>query len=430
MKVLMFGWEFPPHISGGLGTACYGLTKGLSSFGIDIDFVIPKAHGGEDNTFLTLTSANDTDFEVTQSDINSYESNFHFLSTYVNIRPYMHPSLSEDENLLKNYSTLESQRKIRLEKGALNLTGEYTENLLDEVNKYAFIASNIAKTRDYDIIHAHDWMAYPAGIAAKKVSGKPLIVHVHATESDRSGENVYQAVYDIERMGMHAADKIIAVSNLTKNVIVNRYGIDPAKVDVVYNAADISQDNQFFVEKKVKEKIVTFLGRVTFQKGPEYFIEAAKQVLDCCDDIRFVMAGSGDMLPKMINRVASLKIADKFNFAGFLKNKDVYQLLNQSDLFVMPSISEPFGIVPLEAMSSKVPIIISKQSGVAEILKFAIKVNFWDINALADAIYGITHYKPLTQMFKEHGVSEVKALKWENSALNIIRVYKKILNRG
>ena len=430
MKVLMFGWEFPPHISGGLGTACYGLTKGLSHFDIDLDFVIPKAYGGEDSSHMSLTSADDIDLDFTEQDVLAFENEFKILSTYTNLRPYMHPDLTDGEKSFYESQQSLDNRTIKLERGCLQLTGKYTDRLLEEVHKYALVAENIAKKRSFDIIHAHDWLAYPAGIAAKKASGKKLVIHVHATEHDRTGEKVYQAVYDIERLGMEAADRIIVVSNLTKNVIVTRYGIDPQKIDVVYNAVDINKENEFYVPKKVKEKLVTFLGRVTFQKGPGYFIEAAKLVLDFNDNVRFVMAGSGDMLPRMIKRVADLHLSDKFHFAGFLKDKDVYRMLNQSDLFVMPSISEPFGIVPLEAMSSNVPIIISKQSGVAEVLRYAIKVDFWDIQALADAIYGLVTYLPLEQMFRAYGKDEVKALKWENSAFNVINVYKKVLNRG
>jgi len=296
---------------------------------------------------------------------------------------------------------------------------------MEEVSRYALIASAVALKEDYDIIHAHDWLTYPAGIAAKKSSGKPLVVHMHATEFDRTGENVNKIVYDIEREGLEAADQVIAVSNLTRNTVINKYGIDPAKVVTVYNAVDQTMTKEIEnIKRNLKEKVVTFLGRITYQKGPEYFIEAAYKILQKDRNVRFVMAGSGDMLHKMIERVAALRIADRFHFAGFLRGEDVDKMFALSDVFVMPSVSEPFGIVPLEAMRINVPVVISKQSGVSEILKHALKIDFWDVDAMADSIYGLCHYDALSEMFKKYGKVEVENLKWENAALNVKNVYE------
>jgi glycosyltransferase involved in cell wall biosynthesis len=278
---------------------------------------------------------------------------------------------------------------------------------------------------EHDVIHAHDWLCYPAGIAAKEASGKPLVIHVHATDFDRSGGSVNPKVFEIEKMGMDAADKIITVSNLTRNIVIEKYGQNPDKVITVYNAVEpVSSEEKLAIKKGVKEKIVTFLGRITMQKGPEYFIEAAYQVLKRTKNVRFVMAGSGDMLEKMIERAAQLGIADKFHFTGFLKGDDVFKMFELSDVYVMPSVSEPFGISPLEAMQSNVPVIISKQSGVSEILTHAIKVDYWDIDAMADAIYGIINYNSLSTEFKIKGKEEVDNLKWANAALNVYEVYK------
>jgi len=251
---------------------------------------------------------------------------------------------------------------------------------------------------------------------------------VQATEYDRSGENVNTLVYDIEKYGMENADKIIAVSELTRQTVINRYGQSPDKVVVVHNAVVPKEEEAFQYTKNVSEKIVTFLGRVTFQKGPEYFIEAAHKVLQKTDNVRFVMAGSGDMLRRMIRRAAELKITDKFHFTDFLKGKDVDHMFSISDVYVMPSVSEPFGISPLEAMRSNVPVIISKQSGVAEILHHAIKVDFWDIDAIADSIYGLVKYDGLSKMFAKMGKSEVDALKWENAGVKVKNVYAEMLS--
>jgi glycosyltransferase involved in cell wall biosynthesis len=311
----------------------------------------------------------------------------------------------------------------------LSFSGGYGGGLMQEVANYAVVAKSLVEMFDFDVIHAHDWLTYPAAIAAKELSGKPLVVHVHATEFDRSGQNVNQYVYDIEKAGMHSADKVITVSNLTKGIVESRYGVPQHKVVTVYNAVEkVDESEGIHFEKGFDDKIVTFLGRITFQKGPEYFIEAAYKVLQRTQNVKFVMAGSGDMLEKMILRAAALGISSKFYFTGFLKGDDVVRMLNISDVYVMPSVSEPFGISPLEAMRSNVPVIISKQSGVSEILKHAIKVDFWDIDAMADAIYGILQYGGLNTMFKEHAKDEVDSLKWENAAKKVKEVYNDAIN--
>jgi glycosyltransferase involved in cell wall biosynthesis len=300
---------------------------------------------------------------------------------------------------------------------------------MEEVQRYALVASTIALQHDFQVIHAHDWLTYPAGIAAKKVSNKPLVIHVHATEFDRSGENVNQAVYEIERLGMENADLIIAVSNLTRKIIIERYGIAAEKVITVHNAVEHSaRKDSYFEGKFVKEKIVTFLGRVTFQKGPDYFVEAAYKVLQKDENVRFVMAGSGDMLNKMIRRVAQLRMSQKFHFTGFLDAENVDKMFSMSDVYVMPSVSEPFGISPLEAMRSSVPVVISKQSGVSEVLKHALKIDFWDIDAMADAIYGLLHYDALSRMFIRYGKEEVDNMKWDNAAKLIKDIYYRAIN--
>jgi glycosyltransferase involved in cell wall biosynthesis len=333
------------------------------------------------------------------------------------------------------FEEMVSQNQKGVEPGAnpvfaerFQFSGKYGQDLMTEVSRYALIGASIASSNQFDIIHAHDWLTYPAGIAAKKVTGKPLVVHLHATEYDRSGENVNQNVYDIERKGMEEADRVITVSNLTRNIVIERYGINPDKVFTVHNAVEPSEKQEFSgAEKHVREKVVTFLGRITFQKGPEYFIEAAKKVLERDPNVRFVMAGTGDLMEKMIRRVAQLNMSTKFHFTGFLKGENVDKMFALSDVYVMPSVSEPFGISPLEAMRSNVPVVISKQSGVAEVLDHVMKVDFWDIDAMADAIYGLLHYNSLTSMFKKYGTEEVDGLKWEEAALKITEVYKTVL---
>ena len=426
MRVLMFGWEFPPHISGGLGTACYGLTKGMIQQDVEVIFVVPKMHGDEVQERIKLISAEEVPVTIMEKDIQYFNEHFKYIEVSSAMVPYMDP---EEYRRLHESSTTSSTSEDAIRwNQKLSFTGGYKEDLLGEVARYALIGTSLGYREEFDLIHAHDWLTYPAGIAAKKASGKPLAIHVHATEFDRSGENVNKEVYQIEKMGMEAADLVIAVSNLTRNTVIHRYGISPDKVFTVHNAVDFSEgDSLGEVKRHTPEKIVTFLGRITYQKGPEYFIEAAKKVLDREPNVRFVMAGSGDMMNKMIRRVAELGISMNFHFTGFLKGDDVPTMFRMSDVYVMPSVSEPFGISPLEAMRSNVPVIISKQSGVAEILEHAIKVDFWDVDAIADAIYGILKYPALTHTFKQHGQNEVYTLKWENSAHEVKKLYERLI---
>lgn len=422
----MFGWEFPPHITGGLGTACFGLTKGLSKHGVEMMFVVPKAYGDEDQSAVRIKNASDISFDLEDSEYKEFWSNIKYMEVGSNIIPYVDPV--EFSKVFEDNKKTGEKYTSNVFSKQYEFSGAYGVNLMEEVARYALIGSGIAAKEKHDIIHAHDWLTYPAGIAAKKASGKPLVVHMHATEFDRTGGDVNQVVYDMEREGMEAADRVITVSNLTRKVVIEKYGIDPGKVVTVHNAVDQNVSKEIIeIKRKMKEKVVTFLGRITFQKGPEYFIEAAYKILQKDNNVRFVMAGSGDMLNKMIERVAHLKIADKFHFTGFLKGDDVTNMFALSDVFVMPSVSEPFGIVPLEAMRSNVPVVISKQSGVAEVLKHAFKVDFWDVDAMADSIYGLCHYEGLSDMFKEYGKIEVENLKWENAAKEVKKVYESVL---
>ncbi len=424
MKVLMFGWEFPPHISGGLGTACYGLTKGLASTGTEVLFVMPSASGDEDQESVRIINASDVELRESLSDLERFTEKVRFMKIDSNLVPYLDPvefkkMISEDMEGRREWFRVHYGDKYKF-------SGKYGANLMEEVARYALIAGEIAIENSFDVIHAHDWLTYLAGITAKRFSGKPLVVHVHATEYDRSGTNINTQVYDIERAGMEAADKVITVSNLTRNIVINKYGIEPSKVVTVHNAVDFQNFEQLEVERGVNDKIVTFLGRITFQKGPEYFIEAAAKVLSRYPDVRFVMAGSGDMLNRSIRRVARLGIAHRFHFTGFLKGDDVKRMFAHSDVYVMPSVSEPFGISPLEAMRSNVPAIISKQSGVAEVLKHAIKVDFWDIDAMADAIYSLLTYPAISKMAVRCGLDEVNALRWEHAAEQINSIYNEV----
>lgn len=427
MKVLMFGWEFPPHISGGLGTACYGLTKALLKQGIEVLFVVPKVYGDEDNNQIKLINASDVIVDFKNKYYEEFWNQLTFLEIDSTLLPYL--DAEEYERIIKEEVVDNIVNEETILRKKYQFSGKYGPDLMSEVARYALVAATIATKYDFDMIHAHDWLTYLAGIAVKKITGKPLVIHVHATEFDRSGENVNPSVYNIEKKGMENADIAITVSNWTRQIVIDRYGINPDKVITVHNGVEPIDYNKVLDSKKyVKEKIVTFLGRVTFQKGPDYFVEVAQKVLKKVPEVRFVMAGSGDMLNKIIRRVAQLGIADRFHFTGFLKGDDVERMFLMSDVYVMPSVSEPFGISPLEAMRSNVPVIISKQSGVAEVLQHAIKVDFWDIDATADAIYGLLSYPALSKLFIRYGKEEVDNLRWDNAAFKIKEIYFSVLH--
>jgi len=431
MRVLMFGWEFPPHISGGLGTACFGLTRGLSYISdLQVLFVVPKAFGDEEQQGISLIGANQVPVKHRKLNLKHFSRKLDYIEVGSRMMPYTDPD--EYFQIQKSKKEKEAFQYVQTdETGKVPFTGTYGANLLQEIRDYALVANVISQDYAFDLIHAHDWLTYPAGIAAKEATGKPLVIHVHATDFDRSGGSVNPVVFDIEKRGMEAADKVIAVSNLTRRTVIEKYGIDARKVVTVYNAVEpLEKKDKPAFQKGTNEKVVTFLGRITMQKGPEYFVEAAHRVLKKTQNVRFVMAGSGDMMHRMVRRAAQLKIMDKFHFTGFLRGEEVFSMLAMSDLYVMPSVSEPFGISPLEAMQSNVPVLISHQSGVAEILTYAIKTNFWDVDAMADAIYGVLQYPALSKMFVKHGKKEVDSLKWEKSALDVKMVYDSVLEKN
>ena len=418
MKVLMFGWEFPPHISGGLGTASYGLTKGFVEQGdVEIKFCIPKPYGDEDNSFLRIVGMNSVPIVWKDVDYNYIDSRVGQI-----IRPEEYYRYRD--NIYGDFTYMNTN-----DLGCMEFAGGYPENLHEEINNYSIIAGVVARTEEFDIIHSHDWLTYPAGIHAKQVSGKKLVVHVHATDFDRSRGNVNPTVYAIEKNGMDYADHIICVSELTRRTVIEKYHQHPDKVSTLHNAVTpLSQDILNIEPKKIpNEKVVTFLGRITMQKGPEYFVEAAAMVLRKTRNIRFCMAGSGDMMNDMIKLVAQRGISDRFHFPGFMRGRQVYECLKASDVYIMPSVSEPFGISPLEAMQCDVPTIISKQSGCAEILDKCIKTDYWDINAMADAIYSICNNDSLYEYLKVEGRREVDNITWEKVALKLRSLYEKVM---
>ncbi len=424
----MFGWEFPPHISGGLGTACYGLTKGLSGYqDMEVTFVVPKAWGDEDDLNVNLIGAGrvpvihtNIQFADTTSKVDYYE-----------LRSELIPYLGTNEfyELKSRISSGESRLVEITEEGKFIFGGDYGPNLFQEIRNYALVAETIAREMEFDVIHVHDWMTFQAGIAVKRISGKPLVVHVHSTEFDRSGSQVNPAICAIEKEGLQAADKIIAVSYFTRNILLEKYHIAPEKVKTVYNAVEPLIAKLKPIRKKAGEnKIVSFMGRITMQKGPEYFVNAANLVLQKMGNVHFMMAGKGDLLNAMIKRAAELNISDFIDFPGFLKDREVTELFRKSDVFVMPSVSEPFGIVALEAMQALVPVIVSRQSGASEVLKNVLKVDYWDIREMANAICAILTDESFINNLKSNAKEEVDQLLWTNSAAEVRAVYLKLID--
>ena len=472
----MLGWEFPPHISGGLGTACHGLTHGLARIGVDVTFVVPRAFGDEDKGAVRILGLNEVALEVPAPapeveavppvpepepagvpDVapraavearparvperrvlaidsallpyltsETYAARVAALDAPVPARPD-EPAPPAHAPAAPPAPVGDAARRVEVARGAAGLSGVYGPDLLAEVRRYAEVVAQVARTETFDVIHAHDWMTYPAGIAAKLVSGRPLVAHVHACEHDRSGPTPNPAILAIEQEGLRAADRVICVSHYTEGIVRSRYGTDAAKIRVVHNAVTRREQVEgWHVAKAIEEPVVLFLGRVTYQKGPVYFLEAAARVVRALPGVRFVMSGSGDMLPRMVERAASMGLARHVRFTGFLSGAEVERMYALADLYVMPSVSEPFGISPLEAMALDVPVIVSRQSGVAEILRSALKVDYWDVEDLANKILAVIKRPALRVALTSEGREELKGMRWEVRARLVLDVYDEV----
>lgn len=398
MRVLMFGWEFPPYNSGGLGTACQGLCDGLLKEGAEIIFVLPRRFDIE-YPGLSFLFAGTERFRLETLDSPLY--------------PYL---------------DVESYEALGLKRG-------YGNGLIEEVLRYGKLARAIAKGETFDVIHAHDWLSFPAGIAAKEESGKPLIVHMHATEFDRTGGpgGINPTVYQIEKKGLEKADAVVAVSGFTKNILTKEYGITPQKIDVIHNATNSapSETNLCLPLVHLKEegkKVVLFVGRLTLQKGPDYFLRAARRVLDIEPKTIFVIAGAGDMEGQVIRDTATLGLGEHVFFTGFARGEELAGLYQLADLFVLSSVSEPFGITPLEALSHGTPVIVSKQSGVSEVLSHALKVDFWDTEEMANQIVSVLRNKALSTQLSKEGKKEVDKISWQDAAKKCLDVYGRFIN--
>jgi len=429
MRVFMLGWEFPPHVSGGLGTACHGMTCALAAKNTDVVFVLPRVKSDSQGMDAHLTMASASGVTVPSFIAESYrrsareiwEERLHIHELDAMLSPYA-TEKSYREQLELHGSVAEQWHSQDV---TIHLDGGYGPDLLSEVFRYSQAAAALALREHFDVIHAHDWMTYPAAMLIKRLTGKPLVVHIHAMEFDRSGHGANQVIAGIERAGMEAADRVVAVSHYTRAMVMRQYGISGEKIEVVHNAVSKHQANDLYDAKShpKQEKYVLFMGRVTFQKGPDYFLDAANLVLKVMPDVRFIMAGNGDMLTRMVRRAAQLRIGSRVHFTGFLRGPDVDRMYALSDLYVMPSVSEPFGIAPLEAMLYDVPVLMSRQSGVSEVIKNALKVDFWDVRDMANKICAVLRYPRLAQEMVKNCREELKHIKWENAAEQLNTIY-------
>ncbi len=396
--ILKLGWEFPPNSHGGLGVACEGIVRGLTNHGVSVLMVLPRKQ----------------DISIKNCKVVATDDGPLIKSLRV-------------DSLLMPYATSTEYTEHYKRAKNTNRACLYGENIFAEVDRYTRVVSTLLCSESFDLIHAHDWMSIKAGVLAKQVTGKPFIVHMHATEFDRTGDTgVHQTVYDIERWGMHESDKVIAVSDFTKQKIVRHYGINPEKIEVIHNAIDADtmvHKTQVNINTK-GGPLVLFLGRLTIQKGPDYFISMAQKVLEYRPDITFVVAGSGDMQGELIDRVVQSGLSDDILFTGRLNRDEVNKMYDLADLFVLTSVSEPFGMTPLEAMCHGTPVIISKQSGVSEVVTHALKVDFWDVNELVNKVISVLDHCELKDELANNGHQEVKKFSWDKTAQRCIDVYR------
>jgi len=447
MKVLMLGWEYPPHISGGLGTACEGLTKGLARLGVQITFVVPQLLGGEDAPHMILVDSYRGIGKCFASkkrkddlvSVNDAEENngVEKLKIPAALSPYWRPKDYEryTTHFLKppRKSPLEEVEEVDLSKllggrKCRPTSAQYGANIFEEVDQYAVNVVAAVYGRDFDVIHGHDWMTYPAAMALKRATGKPLVLHVHSVEYDRSGSGIDPRIYAIEAAGLKAADLVISVSHYTKSIINWQYGIPLDKIQPVHNGIYPKEVRHYYRAKwAAHRKIVLFLGRVTYQKGPDFFVEVAPRVIQQVPEALFIMAGTGDMLPRLMHRVNELGIGRHFHFAGFLRGKQVERMLAVSDLYVMPSVSEPFGLSALEAINFNTPTIISRQSGVSEVVDHALKFDFWDMDRLADLIINGLIHDDLRADMVACARHELLKLRWDVSAAKTLQVYRRLV---
>lgn len=406
MRVLMFGWEFPPYQVGGLATATLGLVKGLLRQGVQVTLVVPfPAHQSEESSLagLQLVSAS---------------------GELRRLRRRIVPSLLTPYLTADQYAAVYARSVQGPGSGSL-----YGGDLYAEVERFARVAAELAADEPHDLIDTHDWMTYAAGRRAQQVSGRPWVAHIHATEFDRSGDRPNPQIAHLEHQGLAEASLIIANSHQLQRQVSRRYRIAAGKIKVIHWGIDEDRP-EYHLQPPLpftpETAVVLFLGRVTRQKGPDYFIEVARRVADYLPEAHFIVAGGGDLLPQVMERAAQLGLAERVHFTGPLQGADVFRVLRLADLCVMPSVSEPFGLVALESLKSGTPCLVPRNSGVAEVLQNALKIEFWDIDEMTNKIVAILKHRELQAELGERGLQETSAarLGLDEPARRTIEVYR------
>lgn len=396
-RVLMFGWELPPHNTGGLGVACMGLARGLSQRGVKISFALPR------KIKINAPFMEILEHDLGEVDVTALNSP---LKAYMTEADYWRYSMEE--------------RKLKMQM--------YGRDLYEEAVRFGELAANWARNKDHEIVHVHDWMTYPAGIRAKKTSGRPMVAHVHATEYDRTGGEVNSMIADLEHEGMEVADRVIAVSEYTKQVVQKQYGIADEKITVVHNGVDLEEFRPTDLGHLFpNDKVVLYVGRLTRQKGVEYFLKSAKQVLEKVPNSVFLVVGNGDMYQQLMFEAARLGVGHRTIFTGFMQGEKLRGCYEMADVFVMPSVSEPYGIVALEAIASGTPAVISKQSGVSEALEHVMKVDFWDTKKMAEAVVKLIEKPKWAKRLASRALEEARLMSWDAAAAKTIAVYGDLL---
>lgn len=429
-NILMLGWEFPPVINGGLGIACLGLSKALSKLA-NLKVILPKTDPAFILDNIELIGLNNLQLEnIKRMSLSSYQ---HYKNiseevheVEISINPYGSPYI--DALNTKNFGEIGLlNKKSEKRKGNLNrfqVDELYGTDVKNKVHDYAEYAASLASKMDFEVIHCHDWMTFVAGMEVKSLTGKPLVLHVHSLEYDRAGEHSRSWTYELEKEAMSYADAVVPVSNYTGSIASSHYGIKEDKIFPVHNGVDPVKP--FRRDKPFPEKLVLFLGRITRQKGPEFFLELADKVLSKEKNVRFVMAGTGDLFKGIIENSAWRKLGNKFHFTGFLNRDKVNDLFAMADVYCMPSLSEPFGLSALEAVQFGVPSVISKQSGAAEVLEEALVADFWDTDLMADQIVSLLNDEKLKNRVVKSSYENISRYTWENAASKVKNIYEMV----
>ena len=432
MRVLFITWEFPPLISGGLGTACHGMVKGLLRTGVEVELVLPTSRAA----YFPMREPEDADSPVVRllepqpelmvalEETTEVKERMELVGLASRPETYLTPGFSFPGFWNTVRESFTTTKEVLFSTVLENLYGE--SDLFKKVQELTGKAATLAEKLTFDLIHVHDWLTFPLGLVLKELTGKPLVAHIHATEFDRTGGVGDERIHRLEYAGLSGADLILSVSRYTAQMVTDRYQIPAEKIRVVHNAHSISAKSHI-KQRIFRGPLVLFLGRITLQKGPDYFLEVAKRVLAVHPETRFVMAGAGDMMTGVLHKSAAARLGPHFLFTDFLNRRQVNQILRAADIFIMPSVSEPFGIVPLEAMAHGAAAIISKQSGVAEVLDSAFKIDFWDVEKMAEVVIGLIEDPEKRKALGEAGREEVLSIQWDEAAEKIRNAYREVI---